>query len=128
MLSTFAVATLPSLPSGTQDLAMTAWVYILECADGAYYTGSTRDLDQRVWQHATGRGSRFTAKRQPVKLVWAQEFDNVGDAWEMEQRVQRWSRAKKGALIAGRWDDISALSRRRGGGPRPPGTLPRAEE
>ncbi|WP_353083172.1 GIY-YIG nuclease family protein [Tessaracoccus lapidicaptus] len=46
-----------------------AWTYILECADGSYYVGSTRDLDQRAWEHGIGSGSRFTAKRLPVKLV-----------------------------------------------------------
>ncbi|WP_249145014.1 GIY-YIG nuclease family protein, partial [Gordonia sp. SCSIO 19800] len=30
-----------------------AWVYILECADGKYYVGSTRNLDNRLRQHSS---------------------------------------------------------------------------
>ncbi|OCL37209.1 hypothetical protein BCR15_10905 [Tessaracoccus lapidicaptus] len=89
-----------------------AWTYILECADGFYYVGSARDLDQRAWEHEIGSGSRFTAKRLPVKLVWAQEFDNIGEAYAMERRLHGWSRAKKAALIAGRFDEVSRLARR----------------
>ena len=29
-------------------------VYILECSDGSYYTGSAADLSQRLWQHERG--------------------------------------------------------------------------
>jgi hypothetical protein len=27
---------------------MKAWVYIVECSDGSYYTGSTTALEQRI--------------------------------------------------------------------------------
>ncbi|MEO8262628.1 MAG: GIY-YIG nuclease family protein [Pseudolysinimonas sp.] len=29
-------------------------MYILECADGTYYTGSTRNLERRIEEHHTG--------------------------------------------------------------------------
>ena len=34
----------------------TGYVYILECSDGTFYTGSTRDLERRVQQHQAGDG------------------------------------------------------------------------
>jgi predicted GIY-YIG superfamily endonuclease len=52
-----------------------AWMYILECADGSYYVGSTRNLDQRIMQHQSGKGSRYTSGRLPVKLVYGEEYD-----------------------------------------------------
>ncbi|MGO3326324.1 GIY-YIG nuclease family protein [Gordonia sp. (in: high G+C Gram-positive bacteria)] len=85
---------------------MTAYVYILRCGDGSYYVGSTRNLDHRVWQHMAGAGCVYTAKRQPVELVFSEEFTNVGDAYAMEKRIQNWSRAKREALIRG---DFGAL-------------------
>ncbi len=41
-----------------------AWIYIVECADGFYYTGSTVDLERRLWEHNQGIGANFTKKRQ----------------------------------------------------------------
>jgi predicted GIY-YIG superfamily endonuclease len=76
-----------------------AWMYILECADGSYYVGSTKNLDQRVMQHQSGKGSRYTSGRLPVKLVYGEEYDQVADAYYREKQVQNWSRAKREALI-----------------------------
>jgi putative endonuclease len=87
--------------------------YILRCADGSYYVGSTRNLEHRLEQHASGMGSAYTSKRLPVELVWCAEFDRVDDAYLLEKRVQNWSRAKREALIAGRFENLPALSRKR---------------
>ena len=89
-----------------------AWVYILKCSDGAFYVGSTKYLEDRVDQHNSGFGASFTKKRRPVTLVFAQEYDNVGEAWQMERRLHGWSRAKKQALIDGRFELLPELSRR----------------
>ena len=92
-----------------------AWTYILECADGSYYVGSTVDLDGRVWKHNMGLGATYTRprRRRPVKLVWAADFDRIDEAFFFEKRIQGWSRAKRQALIEGRWDDLPELARRR---------------
>jgi putative endonuclease len=86
-------------------------VYILECADGAFYTGSTFVPERRLAQHEHGEGANFTRDRRPVRLVWAEELPSVQDAFELEKRIQGWSRAKKLALIEGRFDDLPGLSR-----------------
>jgi putative endonuclease len=96
-----------------------AFAYILECSDGTYYVGSTRSLGLRVHQHQTGTGSAYTRCRLPVQLVWSHEFENIGEAFAFEKRVQNWSRAKRRALIEGRYADLPALARGRSG--RPPG-------
>ncbi|MEN2383543.1 MAG: GIY-YIG nuclease family protein [Gloeotrichia echinulata DEX184] len=78
-----------------------AYIYILECVDGSYYTGSTTDLERRLWQHQEGEGANYTAKRLPVKLVFCEYYKRVADAFEREKQVQGWNRKKKQALIAG---------------------------
>ena len=97
---------------------MGAFVYILRCADGSYYTGLTRSSDpgKRLSEHnlKLSPGS-FTAKRLPVVLVYAEYFDMVVDAIAAERRIKGWSRAKKEALIKGDWDLLVRLSKRRGG-------------
>lgn len=76
------------------------FVYILECADGSYYTGWTTDLERRVATHNAGRGSRYTRSRRPVKLVYWEEHPDRGSAQQRELALKRVSRARKTALIA----------------------------
>ena len=90
-----------------------AYVYILRCADGSYYVGSTRDLETRVEQHASGAGAKYTGTRRPVELVFAHEFERVDEAYEREKQIQGWSRRKREALIAGATNELPGLSRKR---------------
>ena len=90
-----------------------AFTYMLRCSDGSYYVGSTLDLDRRMDEHARGVGAVYTKKRLPAVLVWSAEFDSVADAFALEKQVQGWSRAKREALIEGRYTDLPALSRAR---------------
>jgi putative endonuclease len=89
-----------------------AWMYILECSDGSYYVGSTTDLERRVWEHNEGLGARYTARRRPVKLAYAAEFESVAEAFASEKQVQGWSRAKRQALIRGDYEALPALARK----------------
>jgi len=85
------------------------YLYILECADGSFYTGITRDIQRRVYAHQQGFDRRaYTYRRRPVKLVWAQVFDRLDDAFQREQQIKGWSHAKKAALIR---DDFEAIHR-----------------
>jgi putative endonuclease len=87
-----------------------AYMYILECCDESFYTGSTNNLPRRLWQHQNGMGANHTAKRLPVKLVYAEEFERVADAFYREKQVQGWSRAKKMALIQGDQNKLHVLA------------------
>jgi putative endonuclease len=87
-----------------------AWVYILKCADGSYYTGLTTNFEQRMQQHYESRTS-YVAARKPFECVYAAEFQSIRDAIDWERRLKRWSRAKKEAVIAGRFDSLPGLSR-----------------
>jgi putative endonuclease len=102
---------------GIKDAAVSggAYLYILHCADGSYYTGTARQgLERRVAEHNAGIGGAFTAQRCPVKLVFAEHFPRITDAIEMERRIKGWSRAKKEALVSGNWDGVQMVARRRG--------------
>ena len=90
---------------------MPSWVYILQCADGSYSTGCTTNLDQRLGQHQAGETESYTATRLPVEMVWADEFTDIDDAIAAERQIKGWSRAKKEALIARRFEDLPRLSK-----------------
>jgi len=89
---------------------MHGWLYILECADGSYYTGSTRDIQKRFIEHQNGLGANHTRKRLPVKLVYTEAYPRVQVAYNREKQIQGWSRKKKEALIEGRFDDLPELA------------------
>lgn len=93
-------------------MAKPFFTYILRCADGSYYTGSTDELEKRIAEHQNGKGCEWTRKRLPVEFVWRQEFSTREEARAAELQIKGWSRAKKEALIAGRFDIISKLASR----------------
>ncbi len=90
-----------------------AWMYILECADGSYYVGSTKNLNRRIMQHQSGKGSRYTSGRLPVKLVYGEEYDRVADAYYREKQVQNWGRAKREALIDCDYGKLPPLAKKK---------------
>ena len=91
-----------------------AWLYILRCADGSYYTGTTRaTLELRLAEHNSGHYDGYTSKRQPVTLVYSQWFERITDAIAAERQVKGWSRAKKEALIRGDFDALKVLAKRK---------------
>ncbi|GBR73403.1 hypothetical protein NO1_0792 [Candidatus Termititenax aidoneus] len=77
------------------------YMYILKCADGTYYVGSTNNLELRLAQHRSGNGANYTKKRLPVKLVYYEEYPRTDEAFYREKQVQKWRREKKEALING---------------------------
>jgi predicted GIY-YIG superfamily endonuclease len=92
---------------------MSFWVYILECVDDSYYVGHTDDMEKRFAEHQSGRFPGFTHSRLPLVLKWSTYFGTREEAKSFEKKIKGWSRAKKEALMAGNWDKISQLARRR---------------
>ena len=102
-----------------------AFLYILQCADGSYYIGTTRTtLEIRIAQHNAGAFGGYTATRLPVTLVFSQWFDRITDAIENERKLKKWSRAKKEAFVRGELQALRQLSARRS--PFPSKTPPTA--
>ena len=87
------------------------FMYVLKCANGMYYTGSTKNLELRLAQHQNGEGANFTKKHLPVELVYYEEFHRIDEAFYREKQVQGWSRKKKEALINGDYNKLPELSR-----------------
>ena len=91
-----------------------AYVYMLKCADGSYYIGSTRaSLEARLTQHMNASLGGYTSSRLPVELVWSENFPSIEDAIMAERRLKGWSRAKKEALIRGDYEDLKRLAKRK---------------
>lgn len=73
--------------------------YIVECADGSYYTGWTTDPVKRLDAHNAGRGARYTRSRRPVRMVLLEPQDNRGAAMKRERAIKMMTRDRKRKLI-----------------------------
>ena len=90
---------------------METTVYILQCANGQYYVGSTNDLERRLQEHLSNRGALFTKAHKPVKVVYTEVYNDEHEARMREQQLHGWSRAKKEALINKDYDRLKELSK-----------------
>lgn len=79
---------------------MSAFVYIVECADKTLYTGWTTDVERRLKEHNAGRGARYTREHGPVRLVYVEAVPDRSAALKRELEIKRMRRAKKLELIA----------------------------
>ncbi len=79
---------------------MPFYCYLLECADGTYYTGWSTDPERRAQQHNAGHGAHYTRTRLPVKLVYIEEQPDRAGAMRRERQIKGMTRAKKETLIS----------------------------
>jgi predicted GIY-YIG superfamily endonuclease len=91
---------------------MSAFFYILRCADGTYYVGHTTDLEARLIRHNRGDGPAYTRARRPVELAYSESCPTVQDAIRREAQIKRWSGPKKRALAEGATATLKTLARR----------------
>ncbi len=75
------------------------YCYIVECADGTYYTGWTIDPEKRLAIHNKGRGARYTRARLPVKLVYVEEQSDQRSAMKRERAIKKMTREEKKKLF-----------------------------
>ena len=104
----------PSVPA-PPAVVHSAFVYILQCADGSFYTGQTCDVPERIRKHGYGMGSKFTRDHATVRLVFWEGPMSPRAAVSREAQLKRWSRAKKEALIRNDIEQLKSLARSRSG-------------
>ena len=78
---------------------MKAFAYIVECADGTLYTGYTTDIEKRLATHNSGKASKYTRCRLPVRLVYLEECKDKETAMSREWHIKQLSRVAKLKLI-----------------------------
>ncbi len=76
-----------------------AYIYILKCSDGTYYTGSAIDLNKRLLKHQKGKAAKYTRGRLPVDLLYYEHCDTLGNAYKREMQIQKLTRKQKEELF-----------------------------
>ena len=77
------------------------YFYIVRCKDNSLYSGIATDVKDRVREHNSGNGAKYTFSRRPVTLVYSERHNNVSEARKRELQVKEWTRIKKERLIVG---------------------------
>jgi putative endonuclease len=75
------------------------FLYLIECADGALYTGIALDPIARFEQHRTGKGAKYTRANPPVRLIGAMAYPDRGTATRAELAFKKLKAAEKRARI-----------------------------
>jgi len=86
-----------------------AWfLYLIECADGALYTGIALDPLARFEQHRMGRGAKYTRANRPVRLIGVMSYPDRSTALRAELAFKKLKAAEKRARIWA-FDEVSPL-------------------
>jgi len=75
------------------------FLYLIECADGALYTGIALDPVARYAQHRAGKGAKYTRANRPVRLIGAMAYPDRGTATRAEIAFKRLSAVEKWARL-----------------------------
>jgi predicted GIY-YIG superfamily endonuclease len=78
---------------------MSYFVYILLCDNGSFYTGYTKDVEERAKVHANGRGARYTKMHKPEKVVYTEMFEVRSEAMRREKAIKKLNHVQKQFLI-----------------------------
>ncbi|CAN5173331.1 GIY-YIG nuclease family protein [soil metagenome] len=86
------------------------YIYILTTKyNTVFYTGVTSNLPERIHEHKTDVGSKFTRKYKIKKLIWFDEYPTIRDAIDAEKRIKKWKRRWKEEMIEELNPDYSDL-------------------
>ena len=75
------------------------YVYMTQDRNSTYYSGYTKDLNNRLDLHARGNGAKYLRGRSPLKLVFYKEYKYFKNALVAEQRLKRLTRKHKQQLV-----------------------------
>src|SRR6187397_1066888 len=75
------------------------YVYIVQCVDGSFYTGITKDVKRRCQQHNAGTASKYTRSRRPIKLIYQEVHPSQSSALKREAAIKAMTRSEKLTMI-----------------------------
>lgn len=81
---------------------MPFYVYIIQCMDGSFYTGYTKNIDARARLHASGKGARYTRVHKPQKVAYVELCDSRAKAMKRERELKKMTHQQKLNLINSR--------------------------
>lgn len=74
---------------------MPYYVYVIQCDNGNFYTGYSKDLDKRMRLHKNGKGARYLRIHKPKELIYVEEFGSRAEAMKKERKIKLLSHIQK---------------------------------
>ena len=71
------------------------YVYLLECKDGSFYTGTTNNLEKRMKAHVEGKGSKYVFSKGFKKILASKICKNKSEAYKCEYKIKQLPKNKK---------------------------------
>lgn len=78
---------------------MTYYVYIILCDDGSFYTGYTKDVNNRVKLHVNGQGARYTKMHKPKRISYVESYEQRTEAMKREKAIKKLNHNQKQELV-----------------------------
>ncbi|HOC46971.1 MAG TPA: GIY-YIG nuclease family protein [Syntrophorhabdaceae bacterium] len=89
------------MEEGKETMSAKNWVvYLLECSDGSYYCGATKDLAKRLETHRRGEGSKYVRSRLPFTLAAVSGEMGKTEAMRLEYFVKLANRDQKIRMVS----------------------------
>ena len=66
---------------------MLYYVYIILCQDGSFYTGYTKNIEERTKLHSNGKGAKYTRAHPPEKVAYTEQFTSRSEAMKREKAI-----------------------------------------
>ena len=83
------------------------YVYIVECSDGSYYTGITKDVKRRILEHNYSfKAAKYTRSRRPVNLLFKRTVSTQSEALRMESKIKELTKKMKTELIKSKENEL----------------------
>jgi putative endonuclease len=77
---------------------MPYFVYIILCQDGTFYTGYTKNVEERAKLHANGRGAKYTRSHPPKEIAYVEQFTSRSEAMKREKVIKKLNHHQKADL------------------------------
>ncbi len=74
------------------------FVYIIRCTDGTFYTGYTKNVEERTKLHASGKGAKYTKAHPPKEVIYVKPFPSRSEAMRHERALKKLSHKQKEEL------------------------------
>ena len=75
------------------------FIYMVRCSDDSLYTGITNNLENRLKVHNSGKASKYTRGRLPVKLVYQEDAIDKSSALKREMVIKKLTKPEKEKLL-----------------------------
>lgn len=79
---------------------MPYFVYFLRTSANTLYIGQTNNLQKRLKDHQSKRGSKYIRSFESFQLVYSEEFSTRTEAMKREYQLKQLTKSQKEALIS----------------------------